>query len=307
MDDHRERAQAEYAWPFVSVIVPFYGTNTELLDRCIDALLAQEYPSDKLELIIVDNNARPLLGNRYRSLTIFTSVIHEPRPGSSCARNRGISIASGEVYAFTDSDCMPSRDWVRSAVRHLQSTPNCGLVAGHIVITPKDPNLPGLFELYDLCIHLRQEEYVRKFHFGATANLITYPAVFKKVGRFDEVFLSGDDCEWGQRVWKMGYQQVFAQDAIVYHPARSTLTAVSEKARRLVGQDFVRMRSQKGSWKSFLLLELWRAIRHTQIAWKRRHEFGHLRILQVIAVVGYVQTAKYFELVRLLCGSAPRR
>lgn len=307
MDDHSEWAQAEYAWPFVSVIVPFFGTNTELLDRCVDALLAQEYPFDKLDLIIVDNNARPLLGDRYRSLAINTSVIHEPKPGSYCARNKGISIACGEVFAFTDSDCAPSKDWVRSAVRLLQSTPNCGLVAGRVVLTFRNPSLPGLFELYDLCVYLRQEEYVRKFHFGATANLVAYSSVFEHVGRFDGALFSGGDLEWGQRVWKMGYQQVFAPDAVVYHPARSTLAALCEKSRRLAGQDFIRMHGHKVRWMHLLLLELWRTIRHTQIAWKRRHEFGRLRILQVIAVVGYVQVAKYFELVRLLCGGAPRR
>ena len=307
MDDHREWAQAEYGWPFVSVIVPFFGTNTELLDHCINALLAQEYPCDRIEIIIVDNNARPVLGDRYRSLTVFPSVIHEPKPGSYCARNKGISIARGEVYAFTDSDCVPSRDWIRSGVRHLQSTPNCGLVAGRIVLTFRNPSFPGVFEIYDLCFHLRQEEYVREFHFGATANLITYPAVFEKVGRFDEALFTGGDSEWGRRVWKMGYLQVFAPDAVVHHPARSTLAALCEKVRRLAGKDFIRMHGHKGRWMHLLLLELWRAIRHTQIAWKRRREFGHLRILQVIAVIGYVQIARYLELVRLLRGGVPRR
>ena len=307
MDDHSGWAQAGYAWPYVSVIVPFYGTDTELLDRCIDALFAQEYPSHKLELIIVDNNASPLLADRYCSLTVFTSVVHEPQPGSYRARNKGISVARGEVYAFTDSDCVPASNWVRSAVRHLQSTPNCGLVAGHVDLTFRNPSLPGLCELYDVCTYLRQDEYVRKFHFGATANLVAYSAVFEHAGRFDEAFFSGGDCEWGQRVWKMGYQQVFAPDAVVYHPARSTLTALSEKARRLAGQDFIRMSGHKGRWPHLLFLELWRTARHTRIALKRRREFGRLRIFLLIAVIGYVQMAKYAELVRLLCGGAPRR
>lgn len=301
------RTQAKYVWPFVSVIIPFFGTNTEWLDRCVDALLAQEYPRDRLEIIIADNNEQPLLGDSYRSLAVCTSVIHEPQPGSYCARNRGISIARGEVYAFTDSDCVPASDWVRSGVRLLQATPNCGLVAGRIALTFRNPDFPGVFEIYDLCFYLRQEEYVREFHFGATANLITYPAVFQKVGRFDEAFLSGGDSEWGQRVWKMGYQQVFAPDAVVYHSARSTLTALCEKARRLAGQDFVRMRGQKGSGKNFLLVEFWRAAQHTWTAWKRRREFGHLRTLQVIPVIGRVQVARYLELVRLLRGGVPRR
>lgn len=84
-----------HGWPFVSVIVPFFGTDTGLLDRCVSALLAQEYPRDRLELLIVDNNTRPALGNRYWSSMGFLSVIHEPQPGSYSARNSGISNARG--------------------------------------------------------------------------------------------------------------------------------------------------------------------------------------------------------------------
>ena len=302
-----ELAQTEYGFPFVSVIVPFFGTNTELLDRCIDALLVQKYPCDKLELIIVDNNEQPVLGDRYRSSTVSLVVSNEPQPGSYCARNRGISVARGEVYAFTDSDCIPAGDWINSGVRLLQSTPNCGLVAGRIVLTCKKMNLPGLFETYDLCINLRQEEYLREFHFGATANMMTSSDVFRKVGLFDDTFFSGGDCEWGKRVWKMGYRQVFAPDAVVYHPARSTLAALCKKVRRLAGTDFIRLRGQQGGRKHFLHSAIWRAARHARIAWERRQEFGLVRILQVIAVIGYVQAVKYFELARLLRGGDPRR
>ncbi|HAM50226.1 MAG TPA: hypothetical protein DCP92_05855 [Nitrospiraceae bacterium] len=199
------KAQAECRWPFVSVIVPFFGTNTEQLDRCVNALLAQEYPCDRLEVIIVDNNALPMLHDCYSSSTVFLSVIHESHPGSYCARNKGVSIARGEVYAFTDSDCVPTRDWIQSGVRLLQATPNCGLVAGCIVLTFRNPNPLRLFEIYDLCINLRQEVFIREFHFGATANMMICSAVFEKVGKFDEAFFSGGDCEWGQRVWKNDY------------------------------------------------------------------------------------------------------
>jgi len=291
----------------VSVIVPFFGTDTGLLDRCVSALLAQEYPRDRLELLIVDNNTRPALGNRYWSSMGFLSVIHEPQPGSYSARNSGISNARGEVFAFTDSDCVPARDWVRSGIMHLRSTPNCGFVAGRIVLTVRNADRPGLFELYDLCINFRQEEYVRQFHFGTTANLIVHSGVFEKVGRFDPTYLSGGDREWGQRVWKTGYQQVFAPDAVVYHPARSSLRAVCEKAWRLTGQAFVREGKRHVNWVNILLYELWGATRHARIAWRRRREFGYFRILQVIAVIGHIQVSRCFEAMRLVCGGAPRR
>jgi GT2 family glycosyltransferase len=302
-----EWLEVGHMWPSVSVIVPFFGTDTEMLDRCVSALLAQDYPRDRLEVLIVDNNTRATLGERYQSSTVFLSVIHEPQPGAYSARNRGISIARGEVYAFTDSDCVPARDWVRTGIMYLDSTPNCGFVAGRIVLTVRDTDRPGLFELYDLCINFRQEEYVHRFHFGATANLIAYADVFEKVGRFDPRFFSGGDCEWGQRVWETGYRQVFAPDAVVYHPARSTLKKVCEKAWRTTGRAFVQENSRPVNWTHILFGELRGAVRHARIAWRRRREFGYLRILQVIAVIGHVQVSRCFEAMRLVCGGTPRR
>ena len=125
MDDHSSRdyppsksVRTEPCHPFVSMVVPFFSTSTEQLDRCIDALLAQEYPRDKLVIIIVDNNEQSLLGDCYRYSTVSLVVTHEPQPGSYRARNRGY-CRPRRGLCFTDSDCIPAGDWISSGVRLL--------------------------------------------------------------------------------------------------------------------------------------------------------------------------------------------
>ena len=108
MDDHSSRdyppsksVRTEPCHPFVSIVVPFFSTSTEQLDRCIDALLAQEYPPDKLVIIIVDNNDQSLLVDCYRYATVSLVVTHEPQPGSYRRRNRGLSPAERSMHLQT--------------------------------------------------------------------------------------------------------------------------------------------------------------------------------------------------------------
>ncbi|HMN59432.1 MAG TPA: glycosyltransferase family A protein, partial [Anaerolinea sp.] len=44
-------------------------------------------------------------------------VISQSNAGPAAARNRGADLATGEILAFTDADCIPTADWLRELVR----------------------------------------------------------------------------------------------------------------------------------------------------------------------------------------------
>src|SRR3712207_9429193 len=56
--------------------------------------------------------------------------VREPRPGLSCARNRGLAEARGEVLAYTDDDVAVDPDWVQGLLRGFQRRPATGCVTG---------------------------------------------------------------------------------------------------------------------------------------------------------------------------------
>lgn len=58
------------------------------------------------------------------------------------------------------------------------------------------------------------------------------------VGLFDDALNSCGDLEWGQRALKAGYSFVYAQDAIVTHPVRTSLKSLIQQARRVAGGRF---------------------------------------------------------------------
>lgn len=95
-------------YPFVSVVIPVFN-DAERLEMCLRALEDQTYPADRYEVILVDNGSDASMEGLAAGFA-GTRVAYEDRPGSYAARNKGVSLARGEVVAFTDSDCVPYRD-----------------------------------------------------------------------------------------------------------------------------------------------------------------------------------------------------
>ncbi|MDP8299563.1 MAG: glycosyltransferase [Candidatus Tantalella remota] len=218
----------------VSVIIPVLN-DSERLRGCLEALHVQTYFRDSIEIIVVDNGSTEDI----REVTDrFSNTIYvrEEMPGPAAARNKGIESSKGEILAFTDSDCIPSAHWIEKGVQVLSGTPGCGLVAGKIKLFGQEDGEKNIMEEYDSITYMRQDVYVKKYGFGATANLFTSRAVMEKVGMFlSDVFkqASGEDTEWGRRVLRAGYVQVYCENAVVMHPAESSLGALINKTKRL--------------------------------------------------------------------------
>ncbi|WP_178985257.1 glycosyltransferase [Winogradskyella helgolandensis] len=88
----------------ISVIVPVYKVET-YLHRCIDSITNQTYTN--LEIILINDGSPDSSGkicDDYATKDNRIIVIHKKNEGSSCARNAGLDIATGDYIAFVDSD-----------------------------------------------------------------------------------------------------------------------------------------------------------------------------------------------------------
>jgi glycosyltransferase involved in cell wall biosynthesis len=219
--------------PFLSVIIPVFNEGARLR-LCLDALASQTYPKDRYEVIVVDNGSDepPVWVMHEYPEVVF---VEESRPGSYAARNRGIGLAKGEVFAFTDGDCIPDSYWLANGAKEVIADPSVGLVGGRVEFFFRDPERPTVAELYDSIMYLNQRTAVEVTGFAATANMFTSRSVLKDVGVFDAQVKSGGDREWGQRVRSRGYRLVYAEDAVVKHPARDTFAKISSRNVRVLG------------------------------------------------------------------------
>lgn len=114
---------------FVSIIVPVYNNESQI-ENWIESVLSLNYPSSKVEIIVVDNNSKE---DTYRTIQkiAVTSLIEHRVQSSYAARNEGIKRSRGGIIAFTDSDCSADKDWILKAVGCFQDE-NIGCVAGRI-------------------------------------------------------------------------------------------------------------------------------------------------------------------------------
>jgi O-antigen biosynthesis protein len=208
------------ATPKVSVIVCSYN-GAKTLDRCLASLRQVEYPD--YEVILVDDgstdNTREIAAKHP-----WVRAIHQENKGLSAARNIGAEAATGEIIAYTDSDCMADPEWLYFLVGTLLGGEYAG-VGG--------PNIsPPAENWVQACVaaapggpsHVLLTDVIAEHIPGC--NMAFYKWAFDKIGGFDtEYRKAGDDVDFCWRLQQEGQIIAFSPAAIVWHYRRFTLSA----------------------------------------------------------------------------------
>jgi GT2 family glycosyltransferase len=120
--------------PSIAVVVPTnFGRPKQLL-ACVEALSGLDYPD--FEVVVVDNRRED---HREEDLVAALNslarvrVVQEQQPGISAARNRGVSVVSADVVAFTDDDVRVDANWLRSFGRRFAQDPTIDAVSGMVL------------------------------------------------------------------------------------------------------------------------------------------------------------------------------
>ncbi len=237
----------------VSVVIPTFR-DWARLQKCLDALTSQTLPASEFDILVANNAPQETIPNDL-TLPSNCTIIPAAQPGSYAARNVAIDKVATPLIAFTDSDCLPDKDWLLQAITVLQDDPQINLVAGRIAMFWKDEH-PTIVERYDSIFHLQQQDYVAAGG-AATANLIARSLVFADVGKFNGALMSGGDNEWTKRATSAGHRLVYSADVIVSHPARHGLKEIVKKARRIAGGVIAKKRE---AGRSFVLPQFDRVI-----------------------------------------------
>jgi glycosyltransferase involved in cell wall biosynthesis len=295
------------AEPTVSVVVPFYGADDSAIIKCVESLLDQDYAKDRITIIVIDNNETARLspcmfGGRCK-------IIHEPLPGSYAARNRGISESSGDIIAFTDSDCVAQRSWISAGARALKQATTPVIAGGPIMVGFGSKITKTGCELLDSIIHHRQSEYIFEHGFAATANLFVPRALIYNHGQFDARFLGGGDREFGQRLTAGGVGIVMAGDAVIMHPARKRFVDLLQKGLRGVGGEKTSLSLTKSSRWAIFKIQINNYLHRQRLISNQADSLriASYQVIKLRTLLTLIYIARLLEAIRLVLGGEPVR
>ncbi|MEO5588800.1 MAG: glycosyltransferase family 2 protein [Gemmatimonadaceae bacterium] len=121
--------------PFVSVIIPTHNRSTSL-SQTVGTFMAQSYPVDRWELILVDNKSTDDTWDVITRLSSRSRTIRglrEPRRGAHFARNSGAVAATGEILYFTDDDMLADPHLLERIVEGFDADPGVASVTGRVL------------------------------------------------------------------------------------------------------------------------------------------------------------------------------
>jgi len=210
----------------VSVVVPVLDM-AQTLGSCLQALQAQSYPRELTEVLVVDNGSRD--GTLAVARRFAVTGLEENRPGAPSARNLGIQHASGDIIAFTDADCVPTRGWIAGLVQAMDEE---RVVVGAGPLAPLDPDRSAVAAYsarigqYDPARTLSHPVYP----YAATGNVAFRREVFETVGPFNPEFRTFDSAELFWRMKRSGIlSSVLAPRAVVFYRSRDSVAAFARQ------------------------------------------------------------------------------
>ena len=223
--------------PKISVVVAFYN-GERTLERCLQALVQQDFPD--YEIILVDNGSSDesaAIVRRYLAANQKLSLVNEPRRGVSFARNKGISVATGEWVVFTDADCVVAKDWLSAYARVVQKLPeDTAAVAGTMDYYPPETVAEKCLSLFTLP-PIQKDEFFSSYDLITggfpTANLAVKRSVLLKIGGFAEgwpLFCSGEDHDLCRRIYGCGCRIYASQEPVVQHIHRQNIRDLVRQA-----------------------------------------------------------------------------
>ncbi len=125
-------------WPFVSIVIPAYNEEKQIAGA-IDALLAQDYAKERLQILILSDastDATDAIVRQYESRGVELLRLSD-RGGKTKAENMAMSYLRGEIVVNSDSSIRLHPSAVRALVARM-ADPTVGVTSGRDVSISRD-------------------------------------------------------------------------------------------------------------------------------------------------------------------------
>jgi len=226
----------------VTVAIPTYN-RAELLRQALAGIVAQQFPRDYFEILVIDNNCRdgtPAVVDGFASAQPALRRVFEPQQGLNHARNRAIAEARGDIIVLADDDVLVQPDWLVQLTVPLLAdrAGRIGAVGGEVVPVFPD-GLPAWVEAWHAPLGFRTDTGpLPADQIPMGANIAFPKSTFERVGGFHAGLdraagscFSGGDSEMIRRIRAAGLEVWFTPAAAVRHQMPACRTTFSYAAR----------------------------------------------------------------------------
>lgn len=218
-------------FPLVSIVIPALN-EAKYIEQTIKQLLAQQYPEEKLELIVVDGGSTDGTVDLLTSMAQHTNpkfqLLHNPDKRSSISRNMGVKASRNDYILFIDAHVhIPSRtliaDMAEAIMEHQPA----------VLGRPQPLTAPSLSVFQEATAAVRasflghaRSSYIYSGHQGWASPLsigVMYErSLFETFGLFDESFDAAEDLEFNSRLEDQGIRALTSPKfKVLYHPRKS--------------------------------------------------------------------------------------
>lgn len=214
-------------YPMVTVMVPAHNESI-VLRKTMEALLKFDYPKDRYEIIVVNDNSTDDSAqvlktiqqkNPYARIIIINTDHVAGGKGKSNALNIALSMASGSVIAIYDADNTPEKQALRILVENLMSDDRLGAVIGKFRTRNKYASLLTRFVNIETLAYQCMNQAGRYFFFKLCTipgtNYVIRRELIDRMGGWDVNALA-EDTEISFRLYRMGYYIKFIPQAVTW-------------------------------------------------------------------------------------------
>lgn len=224
--------------PMVSVVVPVRDEE-RVIARLMDALLRQDYPAEKREIVIVEDGSVDgtvaICGEYARRHPDQVRLVRRfMSDGKSSALNYALKHVAGEIVAVFDADNVPESDVLMRVVRYFEDE-SVAAVQGRSCSINADENMLTKFLSYE------EEMQFEAYYRGKDALKLFVPLsgscqfirrkVLEDIGGWDEKSLS-EDTEMAVRLTDKGYRIKYASDVRSWQESPASLAQLFRQRLR---------------------------------------------------------------------------
>lgn len=202
----------------------------------INSIVSQNFPRDKMEIIIVDGNSQDktldVVNNLVAATEIKCRIFSDKGEGLGAARQIVVEKALGEHILWVDADVQLGRDFIRNQLSFMEKNPNVGIARGKTENVEAPDNV--LIAVQNLFFSVKEEVYM-----GAT---ICRTEAIRETGGFDKrIKGAAEDDDLRIRMAQRLWNNVINNEAKFTHSQRGNLRSfLTEHSWYGYGGHFIR-------------------------------------------------------------------